>query len=72
MVGELSDTGGCCLIVHGTVRRVAYGHPMHEGYGKYALGLYGLPWDPGKARDPDPPDFIGFIEPRRIYAQGFA
>jgi hypothetical protein len=71
MVGDLSDTAGRCLIVHGTARRVVYGHPLHDGYGKYALGLYGLPWDPEGARDPDPPDFTGFIEPRRIYAQGF-
>ena len=67
--GELPS--GRCLIVHGTAREVKHGHPMHEGYGEYALGLYGLPYDPDKARDPDPPDFTGFIEPRRIYAQGF-
>ena len=72
MEGELGDPGGLCLIVHGTAQRVVYGHPLHDGYAEYALGLYGLPYDPDKARDPDPPDFTGFIDPRRIYAAGFA
>lgn len=72
MEGELSATGGRCLIVHGLAREVTYGHPLHAGYGEYALGLYGLPVDPDRARNPNPEDFTGFIEPRRIYAQGFA
>jgi hypothetical protein len=75
MEGELSDTGGRCLIVHGIAREVAFGHPLHAGYGEYALRLYGLPIpdfskDPNEGRRPE--DFTGFIEPRRIYAQGFA
>ena len=74
MEGELSTTGGRCLIVHGTAREVTYGHPLFAGYGEYALGLYGLPIpdlgeDPNDGRQPE--DFTGFIEPRRIYAQGF-
>lgn len=71
MEGELGHPGGRCLIVHGTAQQVKYGHSLHEGYGEYALGLYGLPIDPEKFRDPDPLDFTGFIEPRRIYAAGF-
>jgi hypothetical protein len=73
MEGEL-DRGGRCLIVHGTAREVTYGHPLHAGYSEYALGLYGLPV-PDLEKDPNvgrpPKDFTGFIEPRRIYAQGF-
>lgn len=70
--GEMPE--GCCLIVHGTAREVTYGHPMHVGYAKYVLPLYGLPVpdfrkDPNEGRPPE--DFTGFIEPRRIYAQGF-
>jgi hypothetical protein len=68
--GELT-AGGRCLIVHGTAQEVTYGHPLHAGYGEYAHRLYGLPYDPDRARDPTPADFTGFIQPRRIYAQGF-
>lgn len=71
--GELPS--GRCLIVHGTAREVTYGHPLHAGYSEYALGSYGLPV-PDLDKDPNeggqPEDFTGFIEPRRIYAQGFA
>jgi hypothetical protein len=71
--GELP--AGRCLIVHGTAREVRYGHPLFAGYGEYALGLYGLPipdfdTDPNEGRTPE--DYTGFIEPRRIYAQGFS
>ena len=71
--GELPE--GHCLIVHGIAREVIFGHPLHVGYSKYALGLYGLPI-PDFGKDPNegrqPADFTGFIEPRRMYAQGFA
>jgi hypothetical protein len=55
-------------------REVTFGHPLFVGYGEYALGLYGLPipsfeTDPNEGRPSE--DFTGFIEPRRIYAQGF-
>jgi hypothetical protein len=75
MQGELTDDGGRCLIVHGHAEEVRFGHPMFEGYARYALGLYGLPLpdftkDPHEGRAPD--DFTGFIEPRRIFAQGYA
>ena len=74
MAGELSDTEGRCLIVHGAAQEVRFGHPMHAGYGEYALSLYGLPI-PDFTEDPlkgeIPTDFTGFIEPRRIYAQGY-
>jgi hypothetical protein len=67
---------GCCLIVHGAAREVTHGHPLHAGYSRYALGQYGLPVpddldDDTKVRPP-PEDFTGYIEPRRIYAAGFA
>jgi hypothetical protein len=71
--GELGS-GGHCLIVHGTAQEVAFGHPLYEGYSRYALGAYGIPV-PDLSVDPDegrqPPDYTGYIEPRRIYVQGF-
>lgn len=76
MEGDLTPTGGRCLIVHGIAHEVTYGHPLHAGYSRYTLPLYGLPIpddldnDPNKGRPRE--DFTGFIEPRRIYAQGFA
>ena len=73
--GELSDAGGRCLIVHGVAREVRFGHPMHEGYGRYALGLYGLPipsFDEDPLKGAAPEDFTGFIEPRKIFAQGYS
>lgn len=74
MVSELSENEGRCLIVHGVAQEVRFGHPMHEGYGRYALGLYGLPI-PDFSEDPlggeTPEDFTGYIEPRRIFAQGY-
>ena len=73
MDGELPD--GHCLIVHGTAQEVIYGHPLHPGYSRYALGLYGLPIPDDLDNDPEGgrprEDFTGFVEPRRIYAQGF-
>jgi hypothetical protein len=72
MQGELPS--GRCLIVHGTAQEVAFGHPMHAGYGAYALGLYGLPlpdFDKDANDGRQPKDFTGYIEPRRIYAQGY-
>lgn len=66
--------GNACLIVHGTAREIAYGHPLHRGYTEYVLGLYGLPV-PDLDEPPDetnaPRDFTGFVEPRAIYAHGF-
>jgi hypothetical protein len=74
MAGELTDEGGRCLIVHGTAVEVRFGHPMFAGYSAYALGLYGLPI-PDLAEDPlrgaPAEDFTGYIEPRRIFAQGY-
>ena len=76
MEGELTATGGRCLIVHGVAREVTYGHPLHAGYSRYVLPLYGLPIPDDLDHDPDEgrprEDFTGYIEPRRIYAQGFA
>jgi hypothetical protein len=72
--GELPS--GRCLIVHGIAREVTYGHPMHAGYSRYVMPLYGLPIpddldnDPKEGRPRE--DFTGYIEPRRIFAQGFA
>ena len=62
------------MIVHGVAQEVRFGHPMHEGYGRYALGLYGLPV-PDLTEDPNdgavPEDYTGYIEPRKIFAQGY-
>jgi len=73
-VGELTDPDGRCLIIHGSAEEVRYGDPMHDGYARYALGLYGLPI-PDLSEDPlhgaPPEDFTGFIKPRRIFAQGY-
>jgi hypothetical protein len=75
MEGDLSATGGRCLIVHGIAHEVTYGHPLHAGYSRYVLPLYGLPVpddldnDPNEGRPRE--DFTGFVEPRRIFAQGF-
>lgn len=74
MAGELGAPGGRCLIVHGTAQEVRFGHPMHEGYTRYALGLYGLPV-PDLGEDAScgqaPADFTGYIEPRKVFAQGY-
>ena len=74
MQGELTDDGGRCLIVHGVAQEVTFGHPLHAGYSRYVMPLYGLPVpdDLDTAPDDGPrEDFTGFIEPRRIYAQGY-
>ena len=74
MVGELTEVGGRCLIVHGIAEEVRFGHPLNEGYATYALGIYGLPI-PDFSEDPHqrapPEDFTGFIKPRKIFAQGY-
>lgn len=76
MEGELNHPGGRCLIIHGVARQVTYGHPMNAGYSRYALPLYGLPIPDDLEDDaeerPPPKDFTGYIEPRRVYAQGYA
>lgn len=74
MEGELPNPGGRCLIVHGVAREVTYGHPLHAGYSRYVLPLYGLvvpdDLDAGPTEQ-QREDFTGYIEPRRIYAQGY-
>lgn len=61
------------LIVHGVAQEITDDHPLDRGYGDYARALYGLPAIElnqelygGGSED----EFNGFIEARRIYAQG--
>jgi pyridoxamine 5'-phosphate oxidase-like protein len=66
--------GETCLIVHGTAVEVREGHPFFAGFDEYARQVYGIEVDLVKERMSarTDPDFTGFIEPRRIYAQAFA
>lgn len=66
--------GDSCLIVHGTAREVRESHPLCAGWDQYVRSAYGIDVDVAKkAYDGrTAPEFTGFIEPRRIYAQGFA
>ena len=61
------------LIVHGTAQLVDEMHPFFDGFDAFARGLYGITVDVSKEQQRDRPDddFTGFIEPRRIFAQGF-
>lgn len=65
--------GEACLMVHGVAREVGDGHPLFAGWDKYVREAYGITVDVAKkaygARRE--PDFTGYIEPRRAYAQGF-
>lgn len=62
------------MIVHGVARVVGPGHRFFDGFERYARELYGIAIDFAKEqqRGRSGPDFTGFIEPRRIYSQGFA
>ncbi len=65
--------GDSCLIVHGVAREVGDTHPFFAGWDQYARKAYGIVVDfAKKVYDTNrEPEFTGFIEPRRIYAQGF-
>jgi hypothetical protein len=60
--------------VHGTARHVDNTHPFFAGFDEFARSVYGIAIDVSKQHygTRAAPDFTGFIEPRRIYAQGFA
>lgn len=62
-----------CLIVHGTAHQVGDTHPFFAGWDQYARSVYGIAVDVAKERygTRTEPDFTGFIEARRMYAQGF-
>jgi hypothetical protein len=64
---------GPCVIVHGVAERVHEGHPLFEGFDRYARELYGIAVDVAKLAHEEhrDPEFTGFIVPRRIYAQAF-
>lgn len=64
---------GPCLIVHGVAQHVRPGHAFFDGFDTFARGVYGIAIDVAKDRQRGRtgPDFTGFIEPRRIYAQNF-
>jgi hypothetical protein len=65
--------GDACLIVHGLAREVGDTHPFFAGWDQYVRKAYGIAFDVAKqAYDTRrEPEFTGFIEARRIYAQGF-
>ena len=64
---------GPVLIVHGTAQLVDETHPYFAGFDRYARELYGIAVDASQQqqRDDTEPDFTGYIQPRRVYAQGF-
>lgn len=65
--------GEFCLIVHGTAREVTDGHPLYAGFSEYARALYGpdlIAQNQERYRGRREPEFNGFIEARRMYAQG--
>lgn len=64
---------GACLIVHGSAVQLTETHPFFEGFDGFAREVYGIAVDFAKLRfkDRTGPDFTGYIEPRRIYAQDF-
>ena len=65
---------GACLIVHGTAYRVDETHPLFAEFDQFARDLYGtaaIAFAQQRYRSRTRPDFTGFIEPRRIYAQDF-
>jgi hypothetical protein len=61
------------LIVHGIAQLVDESHPFFSGFDVYARELYGIAVDVSQQLqcDKTEPDFTGFIEPRRVFAQGF-
>lgn len=64
---------GACLIVHG-VARAGRGSEFEEGFDAFARSVYGsAAVDFAKLRygSRTEPEFTGFVEPRRIYAQWF-
>lgn len=64
---------GACLVVHGIAREIGPGNPFFEGFDKYAHELYGpaIEFAKMQQRGRTGPDFTGYVEPRRIYAQDF-
>ena len=65
--------GDSCLIVHGAAREVGDAHPFFAGWDQYARKAYGIAVEVAKKvyESNREPEFTGFIEARRIYAQGF-
>ena len=65
--------GDACLIVHGVAREVTDTHPFFAGWNEYVRDVYGAMIDVAnqRYRAREGPEFTGFIEARRIYAQGF-
>lgn len=69
----VEEDPGACMIVHGTAVQVDDTHPLFEGFDRYARALYGIAVDVAKThyKTRTEPDFTGFVQPRRIYAQAF-
>ena len=63
---------GACLMVHGAAREISES-PFSEGFDRYAREVYGpaIEFAQVQQRERTGPDFTGYIEPRRIYAQDF-
>lgn len=69
----LAGDPGACLIVHGVARDVR-GSQFEDGFEQYARSVYGsVAVDFAKLRfgSRKEPEFTGFVEPRRVYAQWF-
>lgn len=66
--------GDACLIVHGVAREVGATHPLFAGWDAYVREVYGALVGVAKQRysGRTEPGFTGYIEARRVYAQGFA
>lgn len=65
---------GACLIVHGTAIHVDAAHPSFVEFDEFARGVYGaaaIAFAQQQYKSRTGPDFTGFIEPRRMYAQDF-
>ncbi len=64
---------GACLMVHGVARGIGPANPFFDGFDKYAREVYGpaIEFAQMQQRGRTGPDFTGYIEPRRIYAQDF-
>jgi hypothetical protein len=72
-VSATYTSGDACLIVHGAAQEVTEQHPMFDGWTSYVRSVYGGAVDAAKQRYAarKGAEFTGYIEPRRIYAQGF-
>lgn len=72
-VSATHTDGDFCVIVHGTAREITEHHPLYAGYGDYAREVYGaaaIAYNKATYGSRRGPEFNGFVEARRLYAQG--